>query len=106
MIGDTYLERGKPVIVLVAWVGKRATMEIIAPGVTPFAPQITLTFNRYASLRAKRAKGAPRNVLIQRENGELVVRSFRGLRKPPARAATKPAKVRVRAQVKRKVRAR
>ncbi|TDB76801.1 hypothetical protein E1264_38090 [Actinomadura sp. KC216] len=26
--------------------------------------------------------GAPRNVLIRRESGELVVRSFRGLRRP------------------------
>jgi acetyl esterase len=48
VIGRTYLERGRPVVVLVRW-GKG---------------------------------GGPRNVLIRRENGELVVRPFRGLRKP------------------------
>ncbi|MBO2453752.1 hypothetical protein J4573_42150 [Actinomadura barringtoniae] len=46
MIGRTYLERGRPVVVLARWAG-----------------------------------GGPRNVLIRRENGELVVRPFRGLRK-------------------------
>lgn len=44
--GKTYLERGKPVVVLVRWRGK-----------------------------------GPRNVLIQREDGSRVVRSFRGLRR-------------------------
>jgi acetyl esterase len=48
VIGRTYLERGRPVVVLIRW-GRG---------------------------------GGPRNVLIRRENGELVVRPFRGLRKP------------------------
>jgi hypothetical protein len=48
MIGRTYLERGRPVVVLIRW----------APG------------------------GGPRNVLIRREDGQLVVRPFRGLRRP------------------------
>ncbi|WP_329087931.1 hypothetical protein [Streptosporangium sp. NBC_01469] len=47
MIGRTYLERGKPVVVLIRWSG---------PG--------------------------PRNVLIRREDNSLVVRPFRGLRRP------------------------
>jgi acetyl esterase len=46
MIGRTYLERGRPVVVLIRWAGK-----------------------------------GPRNVLICREDGQLVVRPFRGLRK-------------------------
>lgn len=50
MVGKTYLERGRPVVVLVRWHGT----------------------------------GGPRNVLIRRETGELVVRPFRGLRRPPA----------------------
>lgn len=60
MIGKTYLERGRPVLVLIRW----------GPG------------------------GGPRNVLIRRETGELVVRPFRGLRRmrstthPPSEAAT------------------
>ena len=48
MIGRTYLERGRPVVVLIRW----------------------------------RSGGHPRNVLIRREDGQLVVRPFRGLRKP------------------------
>jgi acetyl esterase len=48
MIGRTYLERGRPVVVLTRW----------GPG------------------------GGPRNVAIRREDGQVVVRQFRGLRKP------------------------
>ena len=47
MIGRTYLERGRPVVVLARWNGT-----------------------------------GPRNVLIRREDGTLVVRPFRGLRRP------------------------
>ena len=49
MVGKTYLERGRPVTVLVRWSGR-----------------------------------GPRNVLIRREDGSLVVRPFRGLRLPKA----------------------
>jgi acetyl esterase len=45
MIGRTYVERGRPVVVLARWNGKR-----------------------------------PRNVLVRREDGSVVVRPFRGLR--------------------------
>jgi acetyl esterase len=45
MIGKTYLEKGKPVVILRKWNGK-----------------------------------GPRNVLIQRADGSLIVRPFRGLR--------------------------
>jgi acetyl esterase len=48
MIGRTYLERGRPVVVMTRW----------GPG------------------------GGPRNVLIRREGGQLVIRPFRGLRRP------------------------
>jgi len=47
VIGRTYLEHGRPVVVLLRWSG---------PG--------------------------PRNVLIRRQDGSLVVRPFRGLRRP------------------------
>jgi hypothetical protein len=57
MIGRTYLERGRPVVVLIRW----------GHG------------------------GGPRNVLICRESGELVVRPFRGLRKPPVPVPPMPA---------------
>jgi hypothetical protein len=48
VIGRTYLERGRPVVVLIRW----------------------------------GSGGGPRNVLIRREDGQLVVRPFRGLRRP------------------------
>jgi hypothetical protein len=51
MTGRTYMEKGRPVVVLTRW----------RPG-----------------------SGGPRNVLIRREDGTLVVRPFRGLRKPRA----------------------
>lgn len=51
-VGAIYLERGKPVEVLVSW----------GPG------------------------GGPRNVAIRRADGSVVVRPFRGLRKPKAAA--------------------
>lgn len=47
MIGRTYLERGKPVTVIVRWNGR-----------------------------------GPRNVLIRHHTGILIVRPFRGLRRP------------------------
>lgn len=53
--GDTYLERGRPVVVVV-----RARPAPAPPG----------------------RRSAPRNVLIRRECGTLVVRPFRGLRRP------------------------
>ncbi|HKA03852.1 MAG TPA: hypothetical protein VKD67_05965 [Acidimicrobiales bacterium] len=53
VVGATYLERGRPVTVLIQWrSGPRA-------GPT-----------------------GPRNVLIRRADGTLVVRPFRGLRRP------------------------
>ena len=47
MVGRTYLERGKPVVIVVRW----------------------------------GTGGGPRNVAIRRDDGELVVRPFRGLRR-------------------------
>ncbi len=51
VVGRTYLERGKPVVVITQWHGK-----------------------------------GPRNVAIRRQDGEVVVRPFRGLRKLAATA--------------------
>lgn len=78
MIGDTYLERGEPVRVLVAWLGPpRMREKIILPAKPRFAPTLSLTF-----ATVPRAKSGPRNVLIERADGTLVVRPFRGLRRP------------------------
>jgi hypothetical protein len=55
VVGGTYLERGRPVVVLVQW---------------------------RSGLRS--GPTGPRNVLIRRADGTLVVRPFRGLRRPDA----------------------
>jgi len=61
VIGATYLERGRPVTVVAQW-------------------------------RSGRDAGprGPRNVLIRRADGELVVRPFRGLRRPPEASSVAP----------------
>lgn len=66
--GSTYLERGEPVTVLAAWNGTR----------NPDLPRLRALL----PLVATRPCG-PRNVLIRRADGNLEVRGFRGLRKPP-----------------------
>ncbi len=68
MTGRIYLERGRPVRVLAAWrpVSKARPMEA--------APAWLIWHRRPAS--------APRNVAIQRAQGEVVVRPARGLRRP------------------------
>lgn len=65
MTDRTYLERGEPVVVLIRW----ATVPAAAAGVIWHRPP---------------RRNAPRNVLIERAHGTLVVRPFRGLRKCPA----------------------
>ena len=60
--GRTYLERGRPVVVLKRWGTSKPE-----PG-EPEMPLLRIT------------GGGPRNVLIRREDGTEVVRPFRGLR--------------------------
>ncbi len=64
MTGRTYLERGEPVMVRIRWV----IVPPAAAGVIWHRPP---------------RRNAPRNVLIERVGGTLVVRPFRGLRKSP-----------------------
>lgn len=64
----TYLECGRPVTVL--------TRHRLPSKANPSAPcPPWLTWN-------VPPRGAPRNVLVRRESGELAVRPFRGLRRP------------------------
>jgi hypothetical protein len=63
VVGKTYLERGKPVVVLAAWRQQKAAERVELPLV-----------------RTKPT--TPRNVWIRRADGSIVVRPFRGLRKP------------------------
>jgi hypothetical protein len=64
MIGRVYLERSRPVTVLARWA-------VTHP---PASDAVTW-------LRSPKAS-APRNVLIEREDGSRTVRPFRGLRRP------------------------
>lgn len=65
MTGQTYLERGQPVAVLMRW---EARPPAAASVIWHWPPR----------------RHGPRNVLIERGDGSLVVRPFRGLRTPPA----------------------
>lgn len=66
IVGRTYLERGAPVEIVAQWSQRGAP----------------LMDARYPiSLTSRIARGGPRNVLIRRPDGELVVRPFRGLRR-------------------------
>lgn len=78
IVGNTYLEKGKPVTVLAQWrTGEALGIGSFAHFDGPMYPTIVHIFSG-------REKGSgPRNVLIQRQNRELVVRPFRGLRKVP-----------------------
>lgn len=75
MIGRTYLEAGSPVRVLIRW-GKT--------GAGPSAPIGPLNDCSWCR------RGAPRNVLIERQDGSRVVRPFRGLRRAAESLATSP----------------
>lgn len=56
IVGRTYLEAGRPVVVVCQWAS--------------------------TGWRRPPEKSAPRNVAVCRDDGTMVVRPFRGLRKP------------------------
>lgn len=79
MVGRVYLERGQKVTVRARWVTQPA-----GPPVVQWHRLITEEDAppRLVELQpGQKAKGAPRNVLIERADGTLVVRSARGLRR-------------------------
>lgn len=69
IVGRRYLERGEPVEVLAQWRGGSLDVVTWEGG----APNV-IAIDRVAG-------SGPRNVLIKRADGELVVRPFRGLRR-------------------------
>jgi hypothetical protein len=83
IVGKTYYERGEPVKVLAAWVGE----SFHDSWGSPRPPSINLTL-RIAKWPHDRPRRAPRNVIIQRKDGSLVVRPFRGLRTEKGGQAT------------------
>lgn len=66
MIGARYLEHGRPVIVLAQWRTRH-----------PAVADTSMVWHRAP-------RSAPRNVLIKRDDDSLVIRPFRGLRRPPS----------------------
>jgi hypothetical protein len=68
--GRTYLENGRPVRVLVRWNSERAA---------PWSGFPLIVLPRPDG--KPHAHRGPHNVLIEREDGSRVVRSFRGLRR-------------------------
>jgi hypothetical protein len=70
MIGRIYLEHRRPVVVLARW-GR---------------PEHTGDHHSVLDCENPLQRQAPRNVLVRREDGTLVVRPFRGLRRPATAA--------------------
>ncbi len=62
--GNTYLERGAPVVAVTQWAHSTGTPTTVVRWVTP------------------PARTGPRNVRIRRADGTTAVRPFRGLRRP------------------------
>lgn len=77
VVGRTYLERGKPVVVLAQW----RTGQPLSIGTHGAFDDITRTTRVTIFHGEPKSATGPRNVLIRRENRDLVVRPFRGLRK-------------------------
>ncbi len=67
IVGNTYLERGNPVVVVTQWAHSTGD-PTTATAVLWVRPP---------------ARTGPRNVRIRRADGTEVVRGFRGLRRPP-----------------------
>lgn len=77
MIGEIYLERGEPVRVLAQWrEGSRARPEEVDQA----AADMLVEWIECGHIPRRRL--GPRNVLIERVDGTLVIRPFRGLRRP------------------------
>jgi hypothetical protein len=76
IVGRTYLERGAPVVVVAQWRPSRRGQ--LAPGTWL---DLVIVVRDGDAWRTVTLKGAPRNVMIRRAGGALVVRPFRGLRR-------------------------
>jgi len=78
IVGETYLENGRPVKVLAAWLSPK-DKNAWSHRELPRDWSIGRIFE--VQIETKKRRGAPRNVIIQREDGSLVARPFRGLRR-------------------------
>lgn len=76
IVGQRYLEWGQPVEVLAQWRGaKLPPADLVGDAIVLCQPL---------------ARGPVRNVLIRRNDGALVVRPFRGLRRADVPLAVRP----------------
>lgn len=74
IVGRTYLEFGEPVTVLAQW---------RTPDRIKVESHFMTLGGEVAYLGNAKTRTGPRNVLIRRSNGDLIVRPFRGLRSAP-----------------------
>jgi hypothetical protein len=84
IVGRTYFERGRPVDVIAQWRQGASGQAVRHQGL-----DVATVVRDGEAWRAVTLKGAPRNVMIRRAGGELVIRPFRGLRR--SRAGADPA---------------
>lgn len=78
LVGRTYLEVGRPVTILAQWRTKEQAEKesVISPNIE------AVIIGACKNANGTGPRNGPRNVLIRREDGTLVVRPFRGLRRP------------------------
>jgi len=104
IVGRTYLERGEPVKVLAQWMGygkvtrwmgdipaRRGGGDFYEDLGTftddqPVVGEVVEPVRTSVRLSLCMGTSGPRNVLVERADGSLVVRPFRGLRKPKEEA--------------------
>jgi len=80
IVGNTYLEYGVPVTIVAQW-RTQDRIKVESHYLT-LGGQVVVHVVVVAYLGNAKARTGPRNVLIRRGNGDLIVRPFRGLRKP------------------------
>jgi hypothetical protein len=87
IVGHTYLERGEPVVVVAQWrLGARSQDGLDG------SLDVAIVVRDRDRWRTVTLEGGPRNVMIRRAGGELVVRPFRGLRRPAGHVRTGAAR--------------
>lgn len=87
IVGRTYLERGKPVTIVGQWRGAKENEQIFESKL--FDSEAAA--GPFLVFKMGGRQVGPRNVLIRREDGTLVVRPFRGLRKASDDSTDRPA---------------
>ena len=83
IVGNTYLEYGVPVTIVAQWrTQDRIKVESHYLTLGGQVAYLVFEVRQWGEVGNAKARTGPRNVLIRRSNGDLIVRPFRGLRKP------------------------